>query len=85
MSKFTDRECRIWDAAYAAAFARGFNQYFGNLADFQNASGRINAEYAADIADLAVMRLREWQECEDPNTSHEIREQILEFVEGGRA
>lgn len=58
-----DREQRIWDAAYAAAFVADFRaeaKQFG----LDSAYMETDAEVAGDVADLAVIRLRQWNRTE---------------------
>lgn len=55
------REQRIWDAAYAAAFV----QEYANHAAAYSRVDAITARTAAAVADLAVLRLRQWRESSD--------------------
>lgn len=70
----TAREQRVWDAAYAAAFAAQV-ELACRLAgiNFDLVIEQITAERAAHIADLAVKRLREWQREEDPRCGRVVR------------
>ena len=68
---------RVWEAAYAAAFAAEFARMYdvarnlppailaGTL-PFERAMGTMGAEEAALVADAAVARLIDWRaECSD--------------------
>jgi len=58
-ARFTKREKRIWDAAYAAAFVTEFNAHL--VAGFETAVRTTTAERAAHIADQAVREFRRWR------------------------
>jgi hypothetical protein len=74
----TPEERSIWQAAYAAAFVVEFarTQRSAELVPAHQRSGELpsdlaarvtNAEHPAWIADLTVLRLREWRRNEDPD------------------
>ena len=70
-----EQELAIWNAAYAAAFVEGFGFYRRGAGSFEAAvAASADAGEAAHVADLAVMRLREWRrsECADTGLSIDL-------------
>lgn len=66
----TPQEKTIWNAAYAAAFARRFDGDrravgFDRAASFEG-DGLCSSEFAVAVADLAVIALRRWRADENP-------------------
>lgn len=64
----TGEEMDIWRAAYAAAYVADFNasrklheDIGGVRYPFDEATKKTSAERAATIADIAVLKLREWR------------------------
>jgi hypothetical protein len=62
----TPEEQELWQKAYAAAFAHEFYRSFALYRDADRTCAATHAEFPAMVADLAVHRLRQWQEREDP-------------------
>lgn len=54
----TEREQRIWDAAYAAAFVMDW-AYFYTARGTEYANKNTRADGAREVADLAIARHRE--------------------------
>lgn len=71
-AEFTDREKRIWDAAFAAAYAADVHAFIEIGADLERALKATNAEKATYIADQAVRELRRWR----MNDSHQAGERF---------
>lgn len=72
----TDRELRIWDAAYGAAMAQGVYRELALFHDSDRAIS-INAEWAIAVADLAVHQLRQWVATEDSRAGQEVTDNYL--------
>jgi hypothetical protein len=68
----TPEEKELWQQAYAAAFANEFYRSFALYQDCDRTVESISAEFPATVADLAVVRLRQWRETEDPKMGLEI-------------
>lgn len=68
--RYLEEEKAIWQAAYAAAFVE---QFINNRVQvgFDRAVDLASAEHAIAVADLTVLRLREWRRDEKPNAGFE--------------
>lgn len=62
---FSPRERSVWDATFAAAFASEFMAEWSRRGRFDAAAQSMTAETAGTIADLAILRLREWRRDND--------------------
>lgn len=62
---FTEREQRIWDAAYAAAYVADFFLFL-EISDYDRAIKSTTSERASYVADQAVRELRRWRTQESP-------------------
>lgn len=67
-----EEERQLWQKTYAAAFSGDFMQNFVLFRDFDRAASSTPAEFAATVADLAVVRLKQWRRDESPETGHSI-------------
>lgn len=59
-----DTERAIWAAAYSAAFVREFKFHQDNVG-FDRAVASTNGEAAGTIANVAVLRYRQWRDQEN--------------------
>jgi hypothetical protein len=69
----TPEEQEIWRAAYAAAFVTWFYRS-EQVTDFNEAAVSVTAEGPITVADLAVLRLREWRAEEEPTAGKDFDE-----------
>lgn len=81
----TDDERAVWQAAYAAAFVAEFDRNVVDVQPYTRGEQYVSrfdraaqqspstAERAITIADLAVYRLRQWRENEQPSTGILLR------------
>lgn len=61
--RLTDNERGVWTAAYAAAFVADFGDATQRVG-WDQATELASAEEPALIANLAVLRLRQWRKSE---------------------
>jgi hypothetical protein len=71
-ANMSTEEREIWRAAYAAAFVADFerkHEYYRNDliagSPFDEAARVVYAERAITVADLAIVRLRQWRDDND--------------------
>lgn len=71
-----EREKRIWDAAYGAYFALDFKAVADSPVHtgWDQAEATTTAEAPSRVADLAVIRFREWRDQEDELLGEEVDE-----------
>ncbi len=67
----TPEEQSVWIATYGAAFAAAF-QRATEVVGFDRAAEHASAEYAGEIANLAVICLRGWRETENENLGRTV-------------
>ena len=77
--KFSAAEKAVWAAAYGSAFAVEFRRSEASVG-FDVAVRAASAESCCDIADLAVVRLREWRDTEESFRSLRPSENLLEVA-----
>lgn len=65
MSGMTDRERALWDAVFGAYFVREFAWTKEHGRGFDHAVASTNAEAAGTVANIAVLRYRQWRKDEN--------------------
>lgn len=73
MDPMLPSEIDIWNAAYAAAYARQCRDYH-ELRDGSEPVRGVNANWSVMIADFAVLALREYRKAHGPSVGVLLRE-----------
>lgn len=72
----TLEEKELWQKAYVAAFVAEFNRNFRLRHDFDEAMKNTSAEWAAYVANGAIIKLNEWRDTED-----DLVGQVIDYSE----
>lgn len=78
LTQMTDEERKVWRAAYAAAFMVEFHEAelqareSRSRSPFDQAAALATAETPIAMADIAVIRLREWRRDERETAGYEL-------------
>lgn len=81
--KMTPREQAVWDTAYGAFIAGSAANDHRHGLEWERIIQRVPVECAADIADAAVLNLRQWRKDEEAGRGDWPSEIVAEIMEQG--